>query len=102
MITLTLKRDSNGNKVLQVKPDTGRAFSVQTLGNLPTAHQVLITSHKSNVLRSACCSVQIQGSVAGVRSPEDYNRIALAVLAELKAYIAQHGTARQKAMVGIE
>jgi hypothetical protein len=102
MITLTLKRDSNGNKVLQAKPGTGRAFSVQTLGNLPTAHTLLITSHKSNVLRSACRGVQIQGSVVAVRSPEDYNRIALAILAELKAHITQHGTARQKAVLCVE
>lgn len=35
---LKLSRDINGNKVLEFKPDQGRGFSVQTLGNLPRTH----------------------------------------------------------------
>lgn len=32
-------RDVNGNKVLRVKVGESRAFSVQTLGNLPQTHR---------------------------------------------------------------
>jgi hypothetical protein len=32
-------KDKNGNKVVRITPDTGRGFSIQTLGNLPTTHR---------------------------------------------------------------
>ena len=32
-------KDKNGNKVLRITPDTGRGFSIQTLGNLPSTHR---------------------------------------------------------------
>ena len=35
----TITKDKNGNKTLQVKPDVGRGFSIQTNGNLPLTHQ---------------------------------------------------------------
>ena len=31
--------DRNGNKVCRVKPRNGRAFSIQTNGNLPKTHR---------------------------------------------------------------
>ena len=39
----TIARDGNGNKILQVKPESGRGFSIQTNGNLPATHQNGIT-----------------------------------------------------------
>ena len=32
-------KDKNGNKVVRIIPHTGRGFSIQTLGNLPTTHR---------------------------------------------------------------
>ncbi len=32
-------KDKNGNKVVRITPDTGRGFSIQTLGNLPQTHR---------------------------------------------------------------
>jgi len=32
-------KDKNGNKVVRITPHTGRGFSIQTLGNLPTTHR---------------------------------------------------------------
>ena len=32
-------KDKNGTKVVRIIPDTGRGFSIQTLGNLPTTHR---------------------------------------------------------------
>jgi len=34
-----LDRDRNGNSIVRVHPETGRAFSVQTNGNLPRTHR---------------------------------------------------------------
>lgn len=36
---IELTRDINGNKTVRFKPDNGRAFSVQTLGNMPRTHR---------------------------------------------------------------
>jgi hypothetical protein len=33
------KNNVNGNKFLRITPHTGRGFSIQTLGNLPTTHR---------------------------------------------------------------
>lgn len=38
MITYTIDRDRNGNKVCRVKNGRSRAFSIQTNGNLPETH----------------------------------------------------------------
>jgi hypothetical protein len=40
MTSYKIGRDSNGNKVLRVKPSKGRGFSIQTLGNLPLTHKM--------------------------------------------------------------
>jgi len=36
---IELSRDRNGNKIVRFKPDHGRGFSVQTLGNMPRTHR---------------------------------------------------------------
>jgi len=36
--------DANGNKCLSIKFQGFRAFSIQTLGNLPTAHKATFES----------------------------------------------------------
>ena len=69
MIILKLGRDRNGNKVLRVSRRGARGFSVQTLGNLPRVHR--------NGL------------------DVDY----ATALSELRAYVAQYGTARQKELL---
>jgi len=38
-MNLKIARDMNGNKILKVKTQNGRGFSVQTLGNLPETHR---------------------------------------------------------------
>jgi hypothetical protein len=35
----TISRDKNGNKTCKIRPLTGRAFSIQTNGNLPETHR---------------------------------------------------------------
>lgn len=44
-LNFTLDRDGNGNKVLKVKPAKGKAFSIQTNGNLPNTHSNGVTGH---------------------------------------------------------
>ena len=44
MMKFTIAKDKNGNKTLQVKPNVGRGFSIQTNGNLPLTHQNGINS----------------------------------------------------------
>jgi hypothetical protein len=71
-MNLSLKRDVNGNKCLSVKIDGKRAFSVQTLGNLPITHSCdLNTLHNCPTNRAR-------------------------VINELREFIAQHGTKAQK------
>ena len=41
---ISLKTDINGNKCLSVKFEGFRAFSIQTLGNLPVAHKATFDS----------------------------------------------------------
>ena len=38
-----VSQDKNGNKTLQVKPKSGRGFSIQTNGNLPDTHKNGVT-----------------------------------------------------------
>ncbi len=37
--TFTISRDRNGNKTVKIKAGSTRAFSIQTLGNLPETHR---------------------------------------------------------------
>lgn len=39
-MNLKLSHDSNGNKIVQIKQAGARAFSIQTLGNLPKVHRM--------------------------------------------------------------
>ena len=41
---ISFKKDINGNKCLSVKFEGFRAFSIQTLGNLPVAHKATFDS----------------------------------------------------------
>ena len=41
---ISFKTDVNGNKCLSVKFEGFRAFSIQTLGNLPVAHKATFDS----------------------------------------------------------
>jgi hypothetical protein len=38
---VVFSRDRNGNKTVKIIPRQGRAFSIQTLGNLPLTHRGL-------------------------------------------------------------
>ena len=42
--TIEFKTDINGNKCLSIKFEGQRAFSIQTLGNLPIAHKATFES----------------------------------------------------------
>ena len=42
--TIEFKMDANGNKCLSIKFEGHRAFSIQTLGNLPVAHKATFES----------------------------------------------------------
>ena len=44
MKSIEFKHDKNGNKCLSVKFQGFRAFSIQTLGNLPIAHKATFDS----------------------------------------------------------
>ena len=64
--------DRNGNSILRVSPRRGRGFSVQTNGNLPFTH----------------------------RTPaEDVESHIDTIAAELRAFLAVHGTRRQRNLV---
>jgi hypothetical protein len=71
-IQLSTKYDKNGNRVLVCKVGTKRAFRVQTNGNLPIAHNC------DNSTLANCA----------------FNRGR--VIGELKAYVDQYGTKKQK------
>lgn len=49
MITYTIDRDRNGNKVCRVKNGHSRAFSIQTNGNLPKTHRIGVTQAPEEV-----------------------------------------------------
>jgi len=72
---ISFKTDINGNKCLSVKFEGFRAFSIQTLGNLPIAHKATFDS------------VDIA----------EFARIK----AEVILYISKFGTKRQKIAAGL-
>ena len=49
---LSIGFDRNGNRILRVKPTSGRGFSVQTLGSLPETHSNGVGPHTSGELRA--------------------------------------------------
>ena len=69
--------DINGNRVLHITRDDvkGRGFSIQTLGNLPETHRLF-----------------------GQVQPEDLAMVDR----EVRAYLSEHGTPRQKELFGIK
>lgn len=72
---MKLSLDINGNKVLQVQQSDigGKAgFSIQTLDNLPETHRMLTGTFDPTV-----------------------------ALAEVRAYVAEYGTSKQKQKLGI-
>ena len=69
---ITIGYDKNGNKVARCKPSNGlRAFSIQTLGNLPGLHKVSKTDQIDQ----------------------------LAAYDEILAYVSEYGTKRQKDII---
>jgi hypothetical protein len=44
-MNLTISNDTNGNKTVKVKVEGHRAFSIQTLGNLPITHREGLNSY---------------------------------------------------------
>ena len=102
MITLTLKRDSNGNKLLQVKPDTGRAFSVQTLGNLPAAHGYLHPANKRNVFDLVRDNVRFTHCVPAVRGPDQIERTFTLSWLQVCNHVKHYGTLYQRKALGID
>jgi len=65
---LKLSRDKNGNKIVVVKVDGHRAFSIQTNGNLSTTHVHGITE---NTLTHIKQYVDAYGTPAQKRAVED-------------------------------
>lgn len=65
--------DTNGNKIAKYIPGSGlRGFSVQTLGNMPDTHRALISGDHGDHRAES----------------------------ELHAYVKQHGTPRQRELLG--
>jgi len=69
---LKLSRDTNGNKTLKYSPSSGNGFSVQTNGNLLLTHAMYT---------------------------DDFNHHV--AMDELRMYIKQHGTTKQKLSLGL-
>ena len=72
---ISFKTDINGNKCLSVKFEGFRAFSIQTLGNLPAAHKATFDS------------VDVA----------EFTKIK----AEVMLYLSKFGTKRQKLAAGL-
>ena len=72
---ISFKTDVNGNKCLSVKFEGFRAFSIQTLGNLPIAHKATFDS------------VDVT----------EFTKIK----AEVILYLSKFGTKRQKIAAGL-
>ena len=72
---ISFKADINGNKCLSVKFEGFRAFSIQTLGNLPVAHKATFDS------------VDVA----------EFTKIK----AEVILYLSKFGTKRQKIAAGL-
>jgi hypothetical protein len=47
-----ISHDTNGNKICKVRPSKGRAFSIQTLGNLPKTHKRGVCEHTEAEVRA--------------------------------------------------
>ena len=75
MKSIEFKHDKNGNKCLLVKFEGFRAFSIQTLGNLPVAHKATLDS------------VDVDEFVK--------------IESEVMLYLSKHGTKRQKLAAGL-
>ena len=75
MKSISFKTDINGNKCLSVKFQGFRAFSIQTLGNLPIAHKAAFNSVDA----------------------AEFARIK----AEVLTYLTKHGTELQKRSAGL-
>ena len=73
--SIEFKRDYNGNKTLSIKFEGHRAFSVQTLGNLPVAHASTFGDVDSKVFAK--------------------------IESEVEAYLSQFGTRNQKQIAGL-
>lgn len=73
--SIEFKRDINGNKTISVKFEGHRAFSIQTLGNLPTAHSSTFGDVDSKVFAK--------------------------IESEVEAYLSQFGTRNQKQIAGL-
>jgi len=72
--SIKFNRDYNGNKTLSIKFEGHRAFSIQTLGNLPIAH----------------------ASTGDVDS-----KVFAKIESEVEAYLSQFGTRNQKQIAGL-
>ena len=73
--SIEFKHDYNGNKTLSIKFEGHRAFSIQTLGNLPVAH----TSTFGDVDAKVFAKIE----------------------SEVEAYLSQFGTRNQKQIAGL-
>jgi hypothetical protein len=73
--SIEFKRDVNGNKTLSIKFEGHRAFSIQTLGNLPIAHASTFGDVDSKVFAK--------------------------IESEVEAYLSQFGTRNQKQIAGL-
>lgn len=85
LMFMGFKMDTNGNKTIRLKKDGGRVFSIQTNGNLPNTHRI-------------AGSVMDLSSVKQMQelSSDDLGKISK----EVKAYVSEHGSSRQKSDMG--
>ena len=72
---IEFKHDKNGNKIVSVKFEGHRSFSIQTLGNLPIAHASTFGDVDSKVFAK--------------------------IESEVEAYLSQFGTRNQKQIAGL-
>ena len=77
---ITIGIDGNGNRIVRVKPATGRAFAIQTNGNLPATHRDGIT---------AATLAEIAAHVAQYGTAK--HRAALDLLPMSRYYIQRNG-----------
>ena len=75
MKAIEFKRDINGNKCLSVKFEGFKAFSIQTLGNLPVAHKSTFEDVDNETLDK--------------------------IKSEVLAYLTNYGTKAQKKAAGL-
>ena len=72
-MNITFSRDTNGNKIVRIKPQFSSGFSIQTLGNLPKTHNMTM----------------------------DWNFNREVVISEVTEYLKKFGSYRQKEIMGI-